>query len=409
MPLPLPRARWTPLPPNFAAVTRIGAESVLPPRAVRRLERAFLALYASRAYPALSLCLRHRGEIIFNRSIGHAEGNGPDDPAEAPKRVLTPEDPVCLFSASKAVTAALTHWTAEQGLLDLDQRVSHYLPAFAAHGKGAVTVSDLLAHRGGIPWLDFPPEEKRVEALLDWDRCIERLCAARPTAPGKLAYHALSGGFLLGELIQRVTREPLQSVLDRVFRQPLGMRHFTYGLPADHRPTVARNYVAGDPVVFPLTLQLRKVLMAPIDEVIAASNEAAFMQAVIPAGNLYATAEELSRFFQMLLQGGRWEDQQVLQPKTVARLVRPRGGHSADRSLLIPMRYSEGLMLGGQHFSLFGRGNPQAYGHIGFMNIYGWADPDRQLSVGLLATGKTVLGRHWVPLLKLLSTINRLD
>lgn len=409
MPFALPRARWTPLPPNFAAVTRIGAETALPPRAVRRLERAFLGLYASRAYPALALAVRHRGELIFNRSIGHAEGNGPDDPPTAPKRVLTPEDPVCLFSASKAITATLTHWAAEQGLLDLDQRVAHYLPAFAAHGKGAVTVSDLLAHRGGIPWLDFPPEEKRVESLLDWDRCIERLCAARPTAPGKLAYHALSGGFLLGELIQRVSGQPLREVLDRVLRQPLGMRHFTYGLPPEHRPQAARNYVAGDPVLFPLTLQLKKVLMLPIDEVIAASNEPAFMDAVIPAGNLYSTAEELSRFYQLLLQGGRWQDQQVLKPQTVARLVRPRGRAAPDRSLMIPMRYSEGLMLGGQHFSLFGRGNPRAFGHIGFMNIYGWADPDRGLSVGLLATGKTVLGRHWLPLLRLLATINRLD
>lgn len=403
--MPLLKPRLTPLPADLAEVTRIGAESRPPPR---RLVQALEALYRSRAYPGIALTVRKHGRVVMDRSLGHAEGNGPGDPADAPKRVLTPETPICLFSASKAVTAALTHWAAEQRLLDLDQRVAYYLPAFAQHGKERVTISQLLAHRGGIPWLDFPESDKRVEALLDWERCIGLLCAAKPVTLGKTAYHALSGGFILGELIQRVTGEPLPAVLDRVLRKPLGMRLFTYGLAPELRPTVARNYVAGMPVPYPLTQQVKKVLMVPVDQVIEASNTPAFMDAVIPAGNVYATSEELCRFFQMLLDGGTWQGRQVLKPATVARLIRPRTRLGLDRSLLIPMRYSEGLMLGSQTVGLFGARNPRAFGHIGFMNIYGYADPQRALSVGLLVTGKTVLGPHLVPLFKLFATLNGL-
>jgi CubicO group peptidase (beta-lactamase class C family) len=402
------------VPRDLRALTSIDREAeVFPPSAglaiedTRQIWRALKDLYRSGAHPALSLCLRRRGRIVLNRSIGHIYGGGPRDGRDARRMLLTPDMPVCLFSASKAVTAMLVHKLAEDGAIDLDVPVKHYLPRFGQAGKQLITVADVLSHRGGFPSIDLPRAERKVEVLEDWERVIDLICRAPQTHGRQMAYHAITGGFILAEIIQRVTGKPLRDYLDRHIRQPLGMRHFTYGLPQQYRDRVALNYVAGAPVRFPVSKLIERALLAPFDEVVEASNSQTFMDAVIPAGNIYATAEELSRFFQMLLDGGVWNGQRILKAETVARAVAPRGRMTLDRMLMIPMRYSEGMMLGAEPFGLYGPGTAQVYGHLGFINILGWADPRREVSAGLLTTGKAVLGRHLLPLARLLSAIAR--
>ena len=373
----------------------------------REIWHAVEALYRSGAHPAMSLCLRRRGRIVFNRSIGHVFGGGPRDAHDAHRMLLTPDMPVCLFSASKAVTAILAHKLAEQGGIDLDVPVKLYIPEFGQAGKGGITVSDVLSHRGGFPSIALPKAERKVELLNDWDRVIALICRAPQTHGRQLAYHAITGGFILAEIIQRVTGQPLREYLDCQLRQPLGMSHFTYGIPERHRDRVAMNYVAGPPVRFPLSKLIERALLAPFDEVVAASNSQTFMDAVIPAGNIYATAEELSRFFQMLLDGGVYNGKRILNEETVARAVAPCGRMSVDRMLMVPMRYSEGMMLGANPFGLYGPDSERAYGHLGFINILGWADPQREISAALLTTGKAILGKHLVLLGKLMSVIAR--
>jgi len=402
------------VPRDLRALTTIDREhEVFPPRAglaredAREIWSAVQELYRSGAHPAMSLCLRRRGRIVFNRSIGHVFGGGPRDAQDAHKMLLTPDMPVCLFSASKAVTAILIHKLAEQGEIDLDVPLSLYLPEFGQAGKRGIRVSDVLSHRGGFPSIALPKAERKVELLNDWGRVIDLICRAPQTHGRQMAYHAITGGFILAELLQRVTGQTLRQYLDHHIRKPLGMTHFTYGLPPQHRDRVAINYVAGPPVRFPLSKVVERALLAPFDEVVVASNSQTFMDAVIPAGNIYSTAEELSRFFQMLLNGGEWNGKRILKPETVARAVAPRGRMSMDRMLMVPMRYSEGMMLGANPFGLYGPDTAQAYGHLGFINILGWADPQREISAALLTTGKAILGKHLVLLGKLMATIAR--
>lgn len=402
------------VPEDLADVTGIDDRLERPPgagglsaRAVDAIWGATEELYRSGAYPAITLCLRRQGQIVLNRSLGHARGNGPVDNEREPRLLARPDTPVCLFSASKAVTAILVHKLAEEGGIHLDERVSHYLPEFAAAGKGETTIAEVLAHRGGFPMFDVAGEAAQVETLLDWDRCIEMICAASPTwrdGP-RMAYHAITGGFILGEVIRRVTGAPISEYLDTRLRAPLGMKTFTYGLEPALRPNGALNYAAGQPVRFPLSAVVARALTVPFEKVIEASNTDVFMDAVVPAGNLYASAEELSRFYQMLLNGGSWQGEQVLQEATVARAVRPANRLQFDHTLKIPMRYSEGLMLGANPFGLYGPMTGAAYGHLGFMNILGWADPSRDIAASLLVTGKAVLGGHLIALGELLTTI----
>ena len=169
---------------------------------------------------------------------------------------------------------------------------------------------------------------------------------------------------------------------------------------------MAHNYVAGQPVRFPISVLAKKALSADFAEVVDVSNRDYFMDAVVPAGNLYSTAEELSRFYQMMLDGGMYEGRRILAPETIRRAIKPAQRLRFDHTLKIPMRYSEGLMLGVNPFGLYGPMTGAAYGHLGFMNILGWADPSRDLSASLLVTGKAILGGHLLALGQLLSTIS---
>ncbi|PTU31689.1 serine hydrolase domain-containing protein [Stenotrophobium rhamnosiphilum] len=389
------------------ATERPAEDGDLSQKDVNEIWKAVEDLYRSGAYPGVSFCLRRRGVVLLDRSLGHASGNGPLESVRAEKHLLKTDTPICLFSASKAVTAILTHMLAEDGKIDLDAPVARYLPEFGVAGKGSTTVSQVLSHRGGFPTLDLPVGDLDPALLLDWDRMIKMICDAPPT-PGRanrMSYHAITGGFILAEIIQRVTGESVKKFLDERLRKPLGMKYFQYGLEPQYRDHAALNYAAGTPVRYPISKILERALMAPIDKVIEVSNSDVFMDAVIPAGNIYATAEELSRFYQMLLDGGTWNGQQVMKPETVQRAVRPASGLSFDRTLNIPMIYSEGMMLGATPVGIYGPMTAGAYGHLGFMNILGWADPTRDISVGLLVTGKAVLGSHLIPFVKLMTTL----
>ena len=399
------------VPTSVRAVTaiseheRAGQRGGISPEGVREIERALKQLYRTGAYPGIAFCLRHRGELVFDRAIGHGRGNGPQDPPNGPRERLTTDTPICLFSASKAVTAVLIHKLAEEGGIALEQRVSHYIPEFAQAGKGATTVADVLSHRSGFPTMRLPKPQRQVELLNDWDRVIDLICEAPPVHGRKMAYHAMTGGFILAEILQRVTGAPIQKYLDAKFRKPMGLRQFHYGVKKADRERVALNYVAGAPVRFPVSTVAENALFVPFDEVVRASNSEAFMQAVIPAGNLYANAEETGRFFQMLLDGGVWNGKRLIAEATVERALRPVGRMSFDRTLMVPMRYSEGMMLGANPAGLYGPNTPRAFGHLGFMNILGWADPQRNLAAALLTTGKAILGTHLIALARLLATI----
>ncbi|MGN8158728.1 serine hydrolase domain-containing protein [Salinisphaera sp. RV14] len=382
------------------------AEAGLSESAVAAIASAMLDdMFATRVYPAVIFCLRRHGRIVLNRSTGYARGLAPDRPLAPGARIAQPDTPVCLFSASKAVIALLTHKLAEEGGIDLDRPVAHYLPAFAAQGKSRTTIAQVLAHQGGFP--RFAAGDRGPEVLTDWDACIERICATPAEAGGRrLAYHAFTGGFILGEIIRRVTDAPVTDYLDAKLRKPLGMRYFTYGLDGRSRSRVAENHVAGQPVRWPFSRWAEEALSLPFEDVVDVSNRDFFMDAVIPSGNLYATAEELSRFYQMLLDGGVYQGQRLFEAATLARAIRPASNPTLDRTLKIPMRYSEGLMLGMNPLGLYGPMCGSAYGHLGFMNILGWADPARGLSAALMTTGKAILGGHLVTFMRSLGVLN---
>jgi CubicO group peptidase (beta-lactamase class C family) len=158
--------------------------------------------------------------------------------ANSDKVLATPDTPMCLYSTSKGITALLMHMLQEDGLINLSAPVAFYAPEFARKGKDNITIHQRLAHRGGIPGL---PKNVAIETLWDEDKTCELLCDAQPivTDGSKLAYHAITGGFVLDGVMRKVTGEDINAYITRKIRQPMGMKYFTYGIEAAHLDDLA--------------------------------------------------------------------------------------------------------------------------------------------------------------------------
>lgn len=364
-------------------------------------------LYETGLHPAIALCLRRRGQVLIDRAIGHARGNAPDDPPDAPKLLASPRTLFNIFSASKAITAMVIHLLDGRGLLHLDDPVAEYIPEFGKHGKEWITLRHVLTHRAGIPTVAGARVD--LDLLADWDRIVALLCEARPMWPPgrRLAYHALTGGYILGEVVRRITGRDIRTVLRQEILEPLGFRHCSYGVHPEDIPLVAENAFTGPTPRFPFSWLLERALGVEFRRGVELSNDPRFLTAIVPAGNVIGTANEVCRFFQLLLNEGELEGVRVFDRRTVRRARVEQSWLEIDLMMGVPVRYGMGFVLGGERLSLYGPGTPHAFGHLGFTNIIAWADPERQLAACLMNSGKPFLTARLVRLYAVVREIAR--
>lgn len=388
---PDPRVRV--FPPE--EVTSIDHEAEVDPREVGLQRGDIEAIwgsvvrhYQTGLHPSLALCIRRRGRVVLRRSIGHLRGNVPagQGPAE-PLAPLRHDSLFNLYSGTKAITAMVIHLLDQRRLIHLDDPVADYIPAFARHGKEDITIRQLLTHRAGIPAL--PGSQFSLEMLHRPGEIIDLLCDARPmSVPGRrLAYHALTGGFLLGEIVERATGRDLRRYLAEEIAVPWGLGTFNYGVPAGQLDQVAQNALTG-PQFAPASWMFARSIGVDLPTAVRYANDPLFVTATVPAGNLITTSDGACRFFEGLLRGGTLDGVQVFEPRTVRRALAEQSFLEMDSSLGLPVRYSMGFMLGGDYFSVYGARTARAFGHVGFSNVIVWADPDRDLSVAYLNAGK---------------------
>ncbi len=401
---PLPFLRRVRVPRHLQAVTDRGAE-VPSPHDVEGIWDAVEALYRTGVHPAIQVQIRHRGQIVLHRTVGHARGNAPGDPEDGPRLRATVDTPFCLYSASKAVTAMVIHKLDELHALHLDDRICDYIPEFARHGKQWITVRHVLSHRAGIP--NIPPEAMDLELLENPDAVVELLCdASLASRPGRLvAYHAVSGGFVLGEVVRRATGKDIREIAVRELTGPLSMRWMRYGVAPEDLGHVADDAVTGPPLPPPAGAMLQRALGVGLEGAVALASDPRFLTGIVPAANVVSNADELCAFYECLRCGGELDGVRVFEPRTVRHAVSEQSYREVDLTLMIPLRYGLGMMLGDDPVGLFGQRSGRAFGHLGFTNIFGWADPDREISVALLTSGKPVASLHVVRLLQLMARI----
>ena len=378
----------------------------LRPEDIEAIWAAVVSFYEAGLHPALGLCIRRRGEVVLDRTIGHARGNSPKDDDDAELVAATPDTLFSFFSGSKVVTATLVHLLADREQLSVDDPIAKFIPEFARNRKHRITIRQLLSHQAGIP--DVPPELLDLELLQTPDRILSAIYDLEPRfEPGAVpAYHTLTGGFVLAELIQRVSGTGIREFLAKEIGEPLGMGHFNYGVAEDELDDVAVDAFTGPTPGWPMKQVLGKALGLSMPELVDTINDPRFRTGVVPSANLIGTTNEISRFFDMLLNGGVYDGHRVLSPTTIAKAIEPQSPGRFDRIIKIPMAYSMGFMLGNDPVGFYGPWAGRAFGHIGLMNIMGWADPERDLAVALTNTGKPMPSIDTIRWFEILRQIN---
>ncbi len=404
------------IPTDLESVSSVNAEAEVDPRsvglaraAVDEIWQALTSWYQTGIHPAIQICVRRRGQVVLDRAIGYSHGGGPRDPPGGEKICATPATPFNVFSASKPMVAMAIHLLDQRNLLHLDDPVCAYIPEFAGKGKQWITIRHVLTHRAGLP---TPPDGVLdLDLLIDPDNKepIRILCDTESAhrAGRRLAYHAVTGGFLLGEIVRRVTGESIRTLVDKELREPMGWRWMNYGTSAADAHRVARHYFTGMPILPPLDLFLKQALGFDFRDVIDASNDHRFITGVLPAANLMATANELCEFYELLRCGGELHGHRVFDPLTVWRATSEQSYMEMDFILGLPVRYGMGFMLGGDWLSLYGTDTRHAFGHLGFTNIFSWADPVRELSCAIMTNGKPAFYPELYRAMSLMQTINR--
>jgi CubicO group peptidase (beta-lactamase class C family) len=379
------------VPADLDAVTSVGAEdhSGLDRGTVERIWQAARYWYQAGMHPAIQVCLRHDGRVVLNRAIGHGWGNGPDDPPDTEKIRVTTETPFCVYSAAKAMTTTLFHLLVERGVFSLDDRVCEYLPGYTSHGKDRTTIRHVLTHSAGVPFATGPkPDLRRMN---DSAYAREMLGNLRPVYPPGFVhvYHALTWGPLTREIVSAATGKDIRDVLAAEILDPLGFRWTNYGVAPRDLPLVAPSHVTGKPLPAPIAAAFKLAVGGTAQQIIPFSNTPEFLTSVVPSSSTVSTADELSRFAEMLRRGGELDGVRVMKPETLYAATRPARRLRPDIATgLQPMRWGTGYMLGSKRFGPFGRDEPAAFGHTGLVDIAVWADPERGLAAGIVSSGK---------------------
>lgn len=306
------------------------------------------------------------------------------------------------FSTTKGVASTALHILADRGLVGYDEPVATYWPEFAANGKAAVTVRHVLTHSAGLHRIRSLVDSG--ERLHDWDHMTEALAAAAPAyKPGsRHGYHALTYGWLVGEIVRRVSGSGIAEFVDAEIARPLGCDGLYIGLPRSERHRVAPLGPLSIPrprnptvrrVEKNIGKQMGKVLSAVpgapntrrVANALAPRNveEALFgpdvMDAAIPAANGFFTARSLARMYAMLAGGGELEGTRLLSAERV-RIISEVQRQGRDHVLVMPMDWRLGY-----HRVFTTRGPVRtAFGHFGFGGSGAWADPERDLAVAFV-------------------------
>jgi CubicO group peptidase (beta-lactamase class C family) len=332
-----------------------------------------------------ALVLRAGDRVLADLRIGWED--------RSRKRPWRPQTQALGFSATKGLASMVIHRLADRGLIDYDEPVAHHWPEFAAAGKDAITVRELLSHRAGL--YDVQAVARSADDLMDHIGMEQRLAAAAPDeAQGRPAYHAITYGWLVSGLARAVTGKGMRDLVRTELAEPLGTAGLEIGTgdgptkPAEMIGRSLRFYsafgMAATPLLgwLPITKAGFHALHAPGFEQICRGPDPAVWRTEMPAVNGALSADGLARLYVPLANRGLGlEGKPFLSPQTVERLgrVQTRG---MDRVLGIRMRWR----LGFHHAFGLGSRAPRALGHYGFGGSGGWGDPDTGISFGFVSS-----------------------
>ena len=283
-----------------------------------QVQRAIDDLVDSGAERGLQVAVYQGGEQIVDAVAGVA------DPASG--RLYASETPVYCYSVCKAAASTLVHMLAERGAFGYETRVAEVWPEFAAHGKERVTVRHVLNHTAGVPGI---PLTTTIEDLCDWDKMCSAIAHAELWwEPGtKIGYHAYTFGYIVGEIIRRVTGKPISQLLREELSGPLGVeKELYFGMPRSEHQRLAVLEDAPMPPDFqmpamPPDLPMFKAAPMSLMPNAAFGNRPDTLAADIPAGGK-TSARAIARMYAALL--GKVDGVQLLTPARLKQATTER-------------------------------------------------------------------------------------
>ena len=345
----------------------------------RRVKEAFTKNFENGEVGA-AVAVTIDGKPVVDLWGGHA------DPGKT--RPWTRDTLVNVYSTTKGVTAICAHRLAGEGKLDIDAPVSKYWPEFAQAGKSKIPVSYLLSHRAGLPAVR---KELKPDDIFKFDVMCSALAEQEPWwEPGtRHGYHALTFGYLVGEIIRRISgKSPGQYLRDEL-AGPLGLDMFI-GLDAKHDARTAEMIPSpppkpGEPNLFaeiakdPESMMAKAFANPPVLGKPGLDNSREWRGAEIPAANGHFTARGLARLYGALARGGELDGVRVMAPAEIKRCYEEQAV-GPDAVLILPTRFSLGFMMS-QPGAALGP-NPHSFGHPGAGGSLGFADPDTKIGFG---------------------------
>ena len=337
-----------------------------------KVKEAFMANWDEYEVGA-SYAVVHKGKMVVDLWGGYRSGDLKD--------AWEKDTLVNVYSTTKGMASLVIAILVEEGRLNYDARVTDYWPEFGTHGKQNVSVAQLLSHQAGVCGVS---DKITIEDLYDWDKMVRLLADQKPFwEPGTGAgYHAVTWGYLAGELVRRVTGKSLGTCFQEKVAKPLNA-DFHIGLPESEMNRVAdlvgpnharvpQKVADRDPVVPPL---YPVALLNPNIRPYKDASSPAWRKAEIPAANGQANARSIARIYGALANGGEIEGIRIISREAIHLAVKEEVFVKEDPVTGTPMRFARGFMLNTEG----GYGpNPEAFGHGGGRRFHWFCRPFSQ-------------------------------
>ena len=339
--------------------------------------RSFATMFPARRFGGGALAVYLDGQPVVDVWTGWSDRGGhvPWSADSAPM----------VFSATKGMAATVIHRLGDRGLIDYEAPVADYWPEFAANGKAALTVRQVMRHHAGLSGLRGASKED----LLDHVVMEERLAAAAPgRLLGKPAYHALTFGWLMSGLARAVTGKGMRTLIREELAEPLGTDGLYLGRPPAGAPTrvaeiIAPQNIVSNPIASYVTCKVANQLSGAFRSMYfpgmvgAVQGDTPMLDAEIPAANGVATARGLARMYGAIANRGEVDGIRFLSRELVAGLT-GRRSLRLDRNIFVPLAFHLGY-----HSLPIGNVMP-GFGHVGLGGSLGWTDPASGVAFSLV-------------------------
>jgi CubicO group peptidase (beta-lactamase class C family) len=349
------------------------------PQKLIPLTELFDRQIAAGMHPAAQMVVLKDGRVIFERAGGQYNG--------VP---ITPDTPFYTFSVTKAFTGACIHKLIDEGKVSLDAPVAEYWPGFGKRGKQTITIRQVFLHLAGLPAVS---RYDQIPLWPFWKLITASIAWMKPEYPPgtRMGYHAVTYGYILGEVVRRVSGLPIDRYFAQNFAGPLGMHNSWIKIPPSELKRAPR-LISG---------------CQDMNLLVNVFNLPVIRKACIPAASLYSTAREMAVFYQMLVEGGRYGGEQYLSPGTVEQAT-ALGYRGEDYINQRESLFAYGFHLGGRETtevegecSFGARSTQHTFGHMGNRTCMAWGDARHRLVVAFTCNrliGHEESRQRWISL-----------